>query len=615
VLGSDRLADDVAGRRALREWLQRGGSLWVMLDLVRQETVATLLGDTLDLQVVDRVSLTRFQIRSGPANPHRAEAPATEVEEPVDFVRALVPRQQALYTVNGWPAAFLLEVGRGRVLFTMLGARGWMRPRAAGDPRPTYPEFPRLPVALLPFEFLAGELHPPPERPPFTADDLRSYVTDQISYSVVGRNTVLWVFGLLFLVLAVAAVALGRKGLLEHLGWLGPALALGAAGFFVGLGELSRGAVPPSVAVAQVVDAVPGLDEVQTRGFLAVYHPSRSTSAVGAERGGAFELDFAGLEGRATRRAQTDLDRWHWENLELPAGVRVGPFRRTLRTRGPVEATVRFGPKGVEGRVTPGPFRQLEDALLCTPGQHTLAIRLGPDGSFRAGSEDVLHGGQLMVGRLLTDRQRARQRLYEKLLAHPRPRYVANRSLLLAWAEPVDMHFTLGAQAGMTGSALLVIPLQFEQTPPGTRVTVPSAFVDCRRITSDGRHLQPATESPLATSMRLRFQVPASVLPLIVESARLTLKVNAPAREVAVGAFAGGEAVPLRRLTGPLGTEQVEIDPRLLRPDEQGVISVTVEIGEARGGSAERNLWRIESAGLELSGRTPGAGRGEDEPR
>jgi hypothetical protein len=616
VLGSDRIADDIAGRRALRGWLQRGGTLWVMLDLVGHETVAVLLGDVLDLQVVDQVSLTTIHVRSGPANPHRPDAPPLDVEEPVDFVRVLAPGKQALYTVNGWPAAFLAEVGRGRVLFTTLGARGWMRPRTDRDPRPTYREFPNLPVALTPFEFLADELQPRPERPPFAADDLRSFVTEQVSYSVSGRGTVLLVFGLFFLALAVAAVSLGRRGALEHLGWIGSALALGAAGVFVALGERSRGAVPPTVAVAQIVDAVPGQDEVQATGFLAVFQPSPETSVLGAEQGGEFDLDLAGLEGRVLRRVQTDLDRWHLENLELPAGVRTAPFRHTLQTREPVEATARFGPEGVEGRVAAGPFRQLEDALLSTPGRHAVAVRLGADGSFRAGGEDELPSGQWIVGGLLSDRQRVRQGLYEKLLAEPQPRYLANRSLLLAWAEPVDMHFSLVPQARMTGEALLTIPLRFERMPPGTRVTVPAAFVDCRRITGDGQPLPPTAESRLASSLRLRFQVPPTVLPAVVGSARLSLKLHAPARTVAVDALAGGEAVPLRRLTSPMGVEHIEInDPRLLQPDGQGALYVNVEVGEVRGGNAGQDLWRLESAALEVRGRTAGEGEGEHESR
>src|SRR5262249_2752773 len=299
-----------------------------------------------------------------------------------------------------------------------------------------------------------------------------------------------------------------------------------------------------------------------------------------------------------------------------PAGIRLAPFRHTLRTGKPVEATVRFGPQGAEGRVAVGPFRQFEDVLLSTSGQHIVAVRLEADGSFRAGSEDELPAGQLILGGLLSDRQRVHQRLYEQLLAEPQPRYVADRSLVLAWAEPVDMHFTLVPQARTKGSALLVVPLRFERTPRDTRVTVPAALVSCRRITSDGRSLRPATESPLATNMRLRFQIPASVLPLVVESVRLTIKLYAPSREVVIGAFVGDDAVPLRRLTGPLGIEQVEIaDPRLLQPDEQGALSMYLMVGEVRGGSAEQILWRIESVGLEVRGRTPAEGGGEHESR
>src|SRR5207248_3063392 len=135
------------------------------------------------------------------------------------------------------------------------------------------------------------------------------------------------------------------------------------------------------------------------------------------------------------------------------------------------------------------------------------------------------------------------------------PRYIADRGLLLAWAEPVDMHFTLGPQARTTGSALLVVPLQFERTPPGTPVVIPAAFVDCRRVGGDGRTLRPATESRLASNLRLQLQIPASVLQLAVESARLTLRLPAPSRDVVV-TFAGDAANP-RRLTNPLGTEQI----------------------------------------------------------
>ena len=64
IVASDRLADDPAGMRALRRWLEQGGRAWVMLDRVHPDTVAALLGDALDFEVVDHVGLTSFQIET-----------------------------------------------------------------------------------------------------------------------------------------------------------------------------------------------------------------------------------------------------------------------------------------------------------------------------------------------------------------------------------------------------------------------------------------------------------------------------------------------------------------------------------------------------------------------
>src|SRR5262249_18091176 len=51
VLAGNRLATDPVGRSELRQWLQHGGKLWVMLDLVDPAVVAPILGDDFDMQV------------------------------------------------------------------------------------------------------------------------------------------------------------------------------------------------------------------------------------------------------------------------------------------------------------------------------------------------------------------------------------------------------------------------------------------------------------------------------------------------------------------------------------------------------------------------------------
>ena len=369
VLGSDRLAEDVNGQRALRGWLERGGHLWIPLDLLKKETVSALLGDIIELQEVDRTSLTSLRFMAGSAGAYVAEAGTREVEKPVDFVRVLAPDQRIFYTIDGWPAASSAAVGRGMVIFTMLGARGWTRPRVKTDPASKYPEFPQMPMPIAPFQYVADELQGSPERPPIPAKTLESYLNDQISYRVVDRGLILSVFGLFFLVLVAFAVFLAKKGVLEHLGWLAPAMALATAVGFVGLGVHARTAVPATLAVVQLVDAVSGADVAQTSGYLGVYEPESSSGSIGAQAGGNFDLDFSGLEGRMHSRVQTDFDRWHWENLEFPTGVRVGPFTYAIPVKGPMEATMRFGAECVEGSVQAGPFSQLEDLLLVVPLQ------------------------------------------------------------------------------------------------------------------------------------------------------------------------------------------------------------------------------------------------------
>jgi hypothetical protein len=605
LLASDRIAEDVGEQDALRGWVQRGGTLWVLLDRVQPNTVAAVLGDAVELTVVDRISVTEIDVRNGPANGSQLSGERWEADDPVEFVRAVVPGQAVLHTLDGWPASSVAEVGRGRVFFTMLGPRGWVRPRGPRDGRSPYPDHPNLPVARPPFDALATAFRAGSEQPAFTDRDLRPYATAQVGYAVVSRGVVVLMFGALFLALGAGAFAFGRKGWLEHLGWLGPALALGTAGAVILLGERTRSTVPPTVAAVQVATAAG--DEVDVHGLAALYRPSAGSSPVGTEGGGQLEVDTGGLEGRVCRRVQTDLDRWHWENLEMPAGVRTASFQYTASTQEPVVASARFGPDGIAGRLAAGPFRNPGDCLLHTPTLRLLTVRLEADGSFRAGSADVLPPGQYLTDRLLNDRQRDRQLLYAKLLVEPQPRYLVGRPLLLAWADPVDLPFALVPHARQVGSALLAVPLQYVRTPAGTRVTIPGPFLECRR--DNGVPVRDLKGSWYGMRARLRFQVPRPVLPLRVEQARLTMNLSAPSREVVIGAFAGDQLIEVRRFQNFSGLGRVDIDDaRLLRLDEQGGLSLSLTVAGMpensgpKGPSAAAD-WSVGSLNLELQGQ------------
>src|SRR5262249_19621440 len=154
-----------------------------------------------------------------------------------------------------------------------LGAAAWHRPRTRNDGPSSYKAFPDLPVPQPSLELLALELQPQREPAGLPDDALRPLLTEEVGYTVVGRNTAGIVFAAFLVALLAPGIGLGRSGRPEIGGWRGPAAAIVASGVFVALGEGSRRAVPATAGVAEVVEAVPGSSEAAVRGTFGIYRP------------------------------------------------------------------------------------------------------------------------------------------------------------------------------------------------------------------------------------------------------------------------------------------------------------------------------------------------------
>jgi hypothetical protein len=656
VLCSNRLASDPAGWTAVRRWLHGGGRLWIMLDRVDPATLSVLLGDRFRCEVVDRVGLTRVSIRRFPPAEDRSPPPERSFEKPVEMVRVVAGGGVLVtHTVNGWPAAMWLAAGEGRVLLTTVGAPAWTRPRSGGDSEPggltqaspgvgaaapdgtpmwigrpppaddfatRHPMYANFPVATGALKELAAEFLQRRDPPALEPEKLGPFVSEQIGYQIVRRSTVVWVLGGFCVALAASGLWLRRRGKLERLAWIGPGLAVLAASWLAAAGHATRTSVPDSVAVAQLVDVDSAVNEVRVSGLAASYRQAPATSPLGAERGGIVALDMDGLGGTTRRMVWTDLDRWHWENLALPAGIRTGSlsWATSLADR-PVRARATFGPEGLIGVLESGPLEDLQDAVLVAGTGRSLALRVERDGRFAAAPGDVLPAGQLAAATLVNDRQRWMQSLARELLGNPavRQRYRAEPTIL-AWASPLEMGFRFGESAERLGGALVAIPLALQRPGSRTGVVIPSPLLPFRCVPWPGEpapavaydYREGAWLGPLTSGSRimLRFQCPAQLLPLRPTRAGVALTLSAPSRQVEIVGVSGGNTVSLARLNSPVGTSRVAIDRAdVLELDPDGGLRVGVFVGEIEGSTsseASRLGWKIEEVELEISGETLG---------
>jgi hypothetical protein len=617
VLAGRRLSLDPPGQVALSRWLRQGGRLWVMLDLADESLVGQILGEAPGFEVIGHTTLTRVLIES--TRVKDVDREVREFERPIDFVRVNVgPDYTVLHLVNGWPASFIRTVGKGRVLVTTLGAGAWFRPRNEDDSRSPFENIPDVPVVLPPMEFLTTLLQlPQAAGSDSAANDSNVFeplLNQEIGYRVVGVGTAGMVFGGFLLMVLVLGVGLRRWGRSELLGWLGPVAAVFTGGAFVVLGEASRRAVPPTLAVAEFVVVQPQASEQSASGILGLLQPDGGPIHLGSQEGGILNLDMAGLEGQTRRLVTTDLDHWHWEQLALPAGVRFGSFLCTVPSEKPLSCIASFGPRGLEGKISSGRFQGLGDALIQAPSQRCFAVRLQPDGGFAVTEGELLPPGQYVAETVLSDRQQTRQRIYQRLLESPSSLLSSshrsgargdNRCMLVAWADPVQVPFNLEADHRWAGSALLNFPVEFERTPPGRTVTVPRAFVSYRRILETGPSL-PTLEGTSAIEQHLRFQLPPSVLPLKVERARLLAKVDTPSRRFTVIGQAKTKRAILGSVDSPVDPVQIDIvgsDVPAL--DDQGGLHLDVEVsGAATMENEQPTKWVIQSLELEITGQT-----------
>jgi hypothetical protein len=625
VIADGSLQHDATALSSIRRWLYRGGRLWVLLEQVDPRFMEMLLGDEWNCQIVDRVGLTSVSLKSAASHIPKTELHA-DFEEPVDFVRTIVSDAEVRYTVDGWPAAFWKKCGSGSLLVTTLGPRAWWREPSQIERSRFNPNMPQVSfLASEPLSHVTHEMFTPKRGEALPAAALEPQMRDYVGYSIPSRGLVVGLLGLFGMLLAGGGLCLWRMGRLEWFGAAGPLLAAFFSVVLLGIGRQHRDAVPSTVAQVQIVEPIPGTDDVLVRGTAGVFTNDSATAVLEGAGGGWLIPDMEGLAGTTRRLVWTDLDRWRWENLSQGAGLRSAAFvaSKQLPVRSTAVAT--FGPRGVSGSLSlPSGFTAADAVLATRTGR--VGVSLGADGRFTAQADQTFSEEQYLSAGLLSDEQHRRSQTLQGLLKRESQ---FDHPMLLCWTAPWDLGMDFGAASNRAGSALVALPLQLERPPDGTEFLIPSPLLPYRgALGPDG--LAPTglydhrsgewIEKTGTTSSWIRFQIPRVVLPVEPVAARLRVKVAGPVGKLQIAGWKDDRVVPINTWIDPVGTLSIEItDRQVLQPIDAGGLFLLVtggdpdrpELTKITSEQGERVLyWQIESLTMELQARIPPAANG-----
>ena len=593
IVASDGEDVSDAQRLALRQWVLSGGRLWIMAERTSPELARDLLGPDWSLHRVGRTSLNDVAIEGG------GSSHETTASDPIPFVRVAHSGMRVRHRTRGWPASLTKSVGRGRLLVTTVGGRAWLEEDGAATP-----------VLRDLRDFFSESAGPAP----IPAEQLEPYAAKWIGHEALARRPVAAVLGLYCAALLVAGAFLMRKRRLEHMGWLGAAAAVGAAIGIAALGTLHRRRVPLTFATGQIASIQPSQQHAVIGGVMGIYSPRARRGVVRASRGGIVWSDVAhSRSGAPLRTIWTDIDRWHWENFDLPSGALVtAGFRQSSWLERPVSCRIRLGADRVTVRFRPGPLRGLRDPLLAAPRGTLPLEKAGTEqsGSGRlhrfAGSPDRrLPRGQYIDAGVLSGRQRLHQQLYSAALSQSD--YPSGLTLMV-WARPMDLGLTLPSEAVRRDRAMIAVDAKLERPEPGERVVVPAALVESRPLLDRGATItayNPMTGEwieQVRQPMRipLAFTLPENLGPIRVDRLELEMRMDASAWRVAARPLGGGAA--LATAEGPRGETTLRFDAGAgLQPDEAGRVSLALHI-EPRGEPDRRATWTLHRVGLSVHG-------------
>lgn len=573
VVANDSILHDTVAVQRFQSWLQSGGNAWVMADQIEPESVRALLGDSSCYSVVDEVELNDYTMVVPPAHSSAKEATYDwTTEQPVTLLRVLADTDEVEATIDGWPAAFWKDVGQGRVLFTTLGAKGWL---GEGG------------VPMTPLTNIAEDLFVEKTPPANQVARISRFLDQEIGYSIPSRGTVAAILGFHLLLVFGIGMWLVRKQALQYLAVLIPASALLATGSLVAIGKANTSQVPSTIATGQIARALPGSASLRMESVNAIYSQERQPLPITVAADTTATMVGESDSSELMRIVWDDSGKSSWQFVDQPPGVVRHVKSQSLVTLPqPWKVIGKFTERGFEGTLQGIPAANAQDPVIASLPSPPLAVEFDPDAEDKFIASKMLDRDQYIDSALVTDTQQQRQQFIRELIADTGSLVSQTPSLLL-WTNPVPTGTDFGDGFGREGWALASIPIRIDRAAPGESFMIPPMFVSLRASsrgpsiffnTAKGRTPDSFNKPG---KFELRCVPPSAVLPCDMKRALIAIRAVAPGRTMTISGFNGDQPVTLLEQPNPNGRVECVIDnPDVLSLDSEGGLPIEVSFSQ-----------------------------------
>lgn len=598
TVGDPDLAGHPMAIDAIQAWLQRGGRALLPLDLIGEEPVRALLGDGMPFTVVGESSTNRVRLDLNPDYPE-SQYPDRFVErdfdEPVRYLRMVPGAGEVIWTIDNWPVAVRLPVGRGYVIVTAIDPQVFAKPpeesqngAAAWSPIPSM----RRVLDTL-FEPRAESL--------VSQESAAQHAAAFVGYSIPGRGTALLLLSIFPVLLGIVGFRTLKKSRGEQLIWIVPILAVGSAVPALVAGLTTRAVAPETLVETRIMMAGAGSSTIVSDGFSSIFVPTPGDLPISGETGSILAAQSDGINMDYHRLVWDGAIENHWERLNQPSGLKTYPLRAVANPGGQYRLTGTFDEQGFVGTLQAPGIENAADFLIAGATPDKMSAKKTGETTLRCTETDLLAPDQFRNTSIVTEQQRERERMVasvfdfgNRLEAFPPETSLlfwesSDKSLLKYDSENVRIH----------QNTLVIQPIQWIPPVAEERVRIFSPFMSMRTVETatggiGGLYNNPRRKwMPMESKSTtlLEYLLPPSCRPFVLESVQIRLDIRAGGRTLTISCGDRENLTAAETLENPLGEFTVDLPAEACKAAAQdGRFYLQLAVSDVNGGTDPGSL-------------------------